>query len=724
MRRFLILLFLGVLILSTAPRAQVEVEEVGVLQDALKRAQQAFEAYRFPEAIDIITPALNTFSEWEDAGRLQPEDETLYEQSLELRGICEFNLGRLKAAETDFKRLIQLRPDYPFSRAKADKVRHFFESIRSKIAGNLLITVTPEDSKVFIDGRLLGSGVPPKVPVLKGLHTVKVSHRGYDPVEKQVNIEVGASTPLLVKLIPNARTIYFFLQPEGAVLYLDGRRAGKAVTKASARENWSRYVRDNGMNPDEVYVLTLPYASPGKHDIRIARRCYLEKSFTIRITLDTLYNQPGYVKPISLEEKRVALEVISHPSGANVIFDGDEYGTTPLSIKNFCIGEHDVLIEKKGVGAYMAHIKVGGDELFKLDVRLRSTLLWVGMTRGDGVDEREKKKADEAIREEIGKLKLFNVTFSKEQNPLLPDTFFARGVGGDVVSSTVNNLCKKYGCEGLLSGVLERDPKSGLRIRIALLVPGLPGRDTFERTVKDASDAPKILESLDRNPFTIKSVRLFHLADIQGFEGPVFLRGLDGKGAPKAGDVLLAIDGAAAGKAASALSELEKAKKAVLRFRSGQMVRSWTYKSCMLQRVLPYSGPDGDYRKRRLLSRQAMLGAESREAAVTAVLNLALADLDLNRAKAALKDIEGLKKEWRNSSIAYVEAVALIRLGRVEQARGLLFEAAGDEKASLDGFGNILLKPLAVDLLKQLPPPPPGAATGKGAIHKGANGGQ
>lgn len=716
MRRFLILLFLGVLILSAAPRAQVEVEEVGVLQDALKRAQQAFEAYKFPEAIDTITPALNTFSEWENAGRLQPEDETLYEQSLELRGICEFNLGRLKAAGTDFKRLIQLRPDYPFSRAKAAKVRHFFESIRSKIAGNLLITVTPEDSKVFIDGRLLGSGVPPKVPVLKGLHTVKVLHRGYDPVEEQVNIEVGASTPLLLKLVPNARTIHFFLQPEGAVLYLDGRRAGKAVTKASARGNWSRYAKDNGMAPDRVYVLTLPYASPGKHDIRIARRCYLEKSFTIRITLDTLYNQPGYVKPISLEEKRVELEVISHPSGANVIFDGDEFGTTPLSMKNFCIGEHDVLIEKKGVGAYRATVNVGGGGLFKLDVTLRPTLLWIGMTRGSGVDEKEIKKTDAAIREEIGKLKLFNGTLSLEKNPLLPDTFFAGEISGNVVSSTVKKLCARYRCEGLLAGLLERDPKSGLRIRLVLLVPGLPGRDTFESAVDNADEAPKILEGVDEDPFAVDSLRLFHLADIEGFAGPVFLRDIPGEDAPKVGNVLLAIDGAKAGKAANVVSTLSKLNKAVLRLSRAGQSGFWTWHKGVLQDVLPYSGPSSDYRKKRLLSRQAMLGAESREAAVTAVLNLALADLNLNRAKAALKDIEGLKKEWRNSSIAYVEAVALIRLGRPEEARAPLLEAAGAPQAFLDRLGDILLKPLALDLLKQLPSPPASPA-GEGALN-------
>jgi len=723
LKRFRLVLLLGILLLSSGLRAQVEIEEVGVLQDAFKRAQQAFDAYKFPEAIDVITPALNTLSEWEDAGRLQPEDEILYEQSLELRGICEYNLGRLDAAGSDFKRLVQLRPDYPFSRAKAAKVRHFFEGIRNKIAGNLLLTVTPDDSQVYIDGRLLGSGVPPKVPVLKGLHTVKVLHKGYDSFKEEVNIEVGASTPLLVKLVPNARTIHFFLQPEGAVLYLDGRRAGKAVTKASARENWSRYAKDNGMAPDTVYVLTLPYVSPGKHDIRIARRCYLEKSFTIRIALDTLYNQPGYVKPITLEEKRVALEVVSHPSGASVTFDGDVYGSTPLSMKDFCIGEHDVLIEKKGVGAYRATVNVGGDGPFKLDVTLRPTLLWIGMTRGSGVDEKEIKKTDAAIREEIGKLKLFNGTLSLEKNPLLPDTFFAGGISGNVVSSTVKKLCARYRCEGLLAGLLEREPKSGLRIRLVLLVPGLPGRDTFESAIDNVDEAPKILKELDEDPFAVDSLRLFHLADIEGFAGPVFLRDIPGKNAPKVGNVLLAIDGAKAGKTADALSTLSKLNKAVLRISRAGQSGFWTWHKEVVQDVLPYSGPSSDYRKKWLLSRQAMLGAETPEEAATAVLNLALTDLNLNRPKAAFEDIEGLKNEWRTPATAYVKAVALIRLGRPEEARAPLLEAAGAPQAFLDGLGDILLKPLALDLLKQLPPPPPSSA-GEGALNQGVNDGR
>jgi hypothetical protein len=34
-------------------------------------------------------------------------------------------------------------------------------------------------------------------------------------------------------------------------------------------------------------------------------------------------------------------------------------------------------------------------------------------------------------------------------------------------------------------------------------------------------------------------------------------------------------------------------------------------------------------------------------------------------------------------------------------------DAAGDASGSLDGLGQVLIQPLAADILRQLPPPPP-----------------
>ncbi len=712
--------FIGMLLVAFALFANVVVEEVGALQDSFSKAGAAFDSYKFPLAIQRVDPVLKTLGQWEKAGRLQPQDEALLEKALELRGVCEFNLGRLEAAKKDFMRLIQLRPDYPFARSRAQKVHNFFEAIRNELTGTLLLSITPPDSQVFLDGRSLGTAVPATVPVLGGLHLVRVVHQGYDSREKEVNVALGVGLPVTIALTPNARTIYFFLRPKGVSVYLDGKPAGKAVTRASSNKNWARFAKNNGVDPKKTYVLTLPYVPPGKHRLRISKTCYEERKFVLPVTLDVVDNLPGYIEPISLVERKVGLVVVSHPSGAVVSFDGLRYGVTPLKQPGFCIGEHEVVVKKTGVGEYRSHVTVSSEDPFRLDVTLRPSLLWVGSTREGAVTAPEVKRANESLARAFGRLTLFNSTLSREKNPLLADTFFASGVDPALLASTVKSLSSKYGCEGLVAGLLRKNDKGGFSVVLRLYVPGLHGYDEYEKDVKTPEQAALALSGLSTPLFAVSPGKDVELVDVKGGRGPVFLSGPLRKGGPVAGDVLLAVDGAAPADAASALAELKSESEPVLRFLHNGEQKSWTYAPKKLVKVLPYSGPNGEYRRQWLLARQASLGAENPFSAFAARMNLAFADLNLGRPAEALKDLENLKPPEAGpldrASVYYVRAVALVRMGFPEKAGPLLLSAAGDKNATLDGLGNILVEPLALDLLRQLSLPPAheaGAASSK-----------
>jgi len=104
------------------------------------------------------------------------------------------------------------------------------------------------------------------------------------------------------------------------------------------------------------------------------------------------------------------------------------------------------------------------------------------------------------------------------------------------------------------------------------------------------------------------------------------------------------------------------------------------------------------------------VAAESEEAASVAQMNLACAWLNLGRsgnAFAALEKIPpGGVPPTRAAALAYLKAAALARLGKLAEARELAASAASESAASLDGFGDILVQPLAKDLLNQLPAPP------------------
>ena len=112
--------------------AQVEVEEIGTLQESFAKAETAFQSFQFPATVDALAPVVETLSRWESAGRLTASDEALLQRSLELRGVAYFNLGKLEEARGDFARLVRLRADYPFSRSRAPKVVRFYEEVRAQ----------------------------------------------------------------------------------------------------------------------------------------------------------------------------------------------------------------------------------------------------------------------------------------------------------------------------------------------------------------------------------------------------------------------------------------------------------------------------------------------------------------------------------------------------------------------------------------------------------------
>jgi hypothetical protein len=127
--------------------------------------------------------------------------------------------------------------------------------------------------------------------------------------------------------------------------------------------------------------------------------------------------------------------------------------------------------------------------------------------------------------------------------------------------------------------------------------------------------------------------------------------------------------------------------------------------------LVPYGGEGYGYRRQWLKARQGVLGSETPQEKLVSGLALCLSELNLGRPVAALNALEPLTPPSAGglnlNTVGYLKAVALIQLGRVEEARPRLQAAASDTSSTLDGLGDVLVRPLAQDLLRQLPPPPP-----------------
>lgn len=689
--------------------AQVVMEEIGALQESYSAAMQAYQSVQFPQATAGLNPLIDTLTRWEQGGRLQPSDEALLERALELRGACSFNLGKTELARQDWTRLLQLRPEYPFTVAKAPKIVRLFEDIRASLTGTLVLNVEPTDSAVRLDGRTLPS-VAGSLPVLRGIHMVKVSRPGYAPQERELTVEVGAAVEVSVKLVPNARTIYFFVQPDGTQLLVDGKAVGRADRTAASQDDWAKFARENGSDPNRVYVILALYLPPGDHRVALVCPCHRKREFALTVTLDTVNNSPGFVKPIMLERRTVNIEITSHPSGSQVVLDGHVAGTTPLRLSDFCIGSHELLIQKAGVGLYRSSLNVTETPLFQVEATLRPTLLWVGLTRDQEVTQRQQQMATEALAGALGNMTHFNAVLADEKNPVLPDTFFTPGVGAQDQAAAVRDLCEKYRAQGLLAGKLTAD-SGGMNLSLRLFVPEFGGYDEGQAALKAVDDAPSALALVDQPMVDQALDHLLLLADLPGAKGPVFVRGTADPMGPSEGDVLLSVGGIPSLTASAARKAIAASEGPVLHFAHRGEERTWTFKPSAQAGLIAFGGERYSYRRQWLKARQAVVGAETSQEQLVARLCLCLAELNLGRPVEALQAVEPLAAPaagaLNSSTVNYLRAVALVQLGREEEARGPLQAASSDAAATLDGVGGTLVQPLAQDLLRQLPPPPP-----------------
>jgi hypothetical protein len=687
---------------------QVVVEEVGAIQDAFAKAQQDMQAYRFPQAMQELDPVVKTLSGWEQSGRLQPSDETLLEKALELHGVASFNLGNIDAAKDDFTHLVRLRPDYALTATQAPKLLKLFEEVRGSLTGSVALSVQPPEAAVTVDGRNLGAPPPAQIPLLKGLHVIRASRPGYEAKEVEASVDVGSVKAVAITLVPNARTIDFFVQPQGSELTIDGRRGGSASQPASSRAEWAAFVADAGYSPSDYFVIEALNLAPGDHRVELSHSCYGQKRFLLNVVLDKENNRPGLIRPIALERKTLTFTLDSNPQGADVTLDGKSAGKTPLVIEDFCIGDHDLLLQKSQVGEYRARVAIPEGQAFHLTANLRPTIVWVGVTRDQETASDQAGAIGAALEAAMGKAANFNGVVAQENNPMLPDTFFAPGVDAAQVSSTVASLCSRYKAQGLLAGRVSRDG-NGFKATFRLLLPQVKGFDEYSAQIESASAADAALAVVDSAPEL--GAWQYGFASFNGSAGPMVVRAPSGDGDLQPGDVLIAVDGTKVESPAEARKALAGKDKALAKLIRGGQEQTVALALRQAPAVVPYGGSDFGYRRLWLLARQEMLSEGDTTRGLVGRMNCALAALNLGLPSEASAPLEGISSGFygplRPASVAYLKGVDLLELGRLEEARAQLQQAAADEGAALDLGGEYLVAPLARDLLKQLPPPPP-----------------
>jgi hypothetical protein len=249
-----------------------------------------------------------------------------------------------------------------------------------------------------------------------------------------------------------------------------------------------------------------------------------------------------------------------------------------------------------------------------------------------------------------------------------------------------------------------------MRLTVRLFVPAFSGYDEGEVELKDLADAPSVLSLVDQPMAERAADRLLPLADLAGSKAPTFVRGSADPSGPSAGDTLISVGDKPVLSASAARAAMAASDNPTLHFIHRGEERSWMFKPSAEVELVAFGGDRYPYRRQWLKAKQATVGAETDQEQIVARLCLCLAELNLGRPVEALKALDPVEAPSTGAldvnTVGYLKAVALVQLGREEEARGPLNAAASDATATLDGLGGALVQPLAQDLLRQLPPPP------------------
>ena len=142
-----------------------------------------------------------------------------------------------------------------------------------------------------------------------------------------------------VKLRPNFSTITFCTEP-GVQVFVDGESVGYGTCSINL--------------------------NVGKYNVECRKEFY--KSAFMVVNVEEERNDSIFMKPLT--PIIGSLSVITEPSGAEIIIDGDNYGTTPKNVNELLIGRHSLALSLDGYKRVEKTIYIKEGETEEVDVVL------------------------------------------------------------------------------------------------------------------------------------------------------------------------------------------------------------------------------------------------------------------------------------------------------------------------------------------------------------------
>ncbi len=215
------------------------------------------------------------------------------------------------------------------------------EQTDTDVNQGLNITSSPSGAKVILDG--LEKGVTPISlhGVAPGIHILEIGYTGHTSWKSTVDVPETDIKEVRVNLKPEPSSapgwIAVSSDPGDASVTLDGLYVGRTPA--------------NG-------TLGLDGITPGEHTVILALPGYRSYSLKTTVSPGQVFTVNATLEPVSGPLAKGALAVSSDPPGATIIVDNAPVGTSPLTVNDVAVGNHEVTVRMEGYQDYSASLLV------------------------------------------------------------------------------------------------------------------------------------------------------------------------------------------------------------------------------------------------------------------------------------------------------------------------------------------------------------------------------
>ncbi|MBO4614131.1 MAG: PEGA domain-containing protein [Bacteroidales bacterium] len=198
-----------------------------------------------------------------------------------------------------------------------------------------------DGSEIYVDGKKIPEKLRKGLNIIVGVgnHNIEVKSPSKWYFDQKNNISVS------------------YRECSNMNVDLEANYADVKITAGSSND--SIYIGNNylGMGKWEGRLV------PGTYNVECRRKYY--HSYFFQINVDKKSNME-YTAPV-LEQKTLAINVNSKPYGANIFYNQEYVGTTPLKLSNISAGSSGTLeIRKKKMSRYQCVLNLGEDKIRKV----------------------------------------------------------------------------------------------------------------------------------------------------------------------------------------------------------------------------------------------------------------------------------------------------------------------------------------------------------------------